>query len=65
MVPYLVLLLVLTVEMIPDEQEQDKTSETEDKSRDGEDKGEEHCFYPEGGVGAGLSVIVTEEGVNY
>ena len=51
--------------MIPDEQEQDKSSETEDKSRDGEDKGEEHCFYPEGGVGVGLSVIVTEEGVNY
>ena len=37
--------------MIPDEQEQDKSSETEDKSRDGEDKGEEHCFYPEGGDG--------------
>ena len=51
--------------MIPDEQEKDKTSETEDKSRDGEDKGEEHCFYPEGGVGVGWSGIVTEEGVNY
>ena len=44
MAPYLVLLLCLTVEMIPDEQEQDKTSETEDKSRDGEDKGKEHLL---------------------
>ena len=51
--------------MIPDEQEQDKSSKTEDKSRDGEDKWEEHCFYPEGGAGLGLSIIVTEEGMNY
>ena len=64
--PYLVLLLSLTVEMIPDEQEHDETSETQDKSRDGEDKGEEHCIYPDGGVvGLGLSDIVTEESVNY
>ena len=59
------MLLCLTVDMIPGEQQHDETSETEDKSRDGEDKGEEHCFYPEGGVGLGLSVIVTEESVNY
>ena len=38
--------LKMSVQMIPDEYQYNKVSETEDKSGDGEGKGEEDIIYP-------------------